>query len=791
MNQKTASDEEFGRVLHDARTKAGFDSRRAFAAKINYNAGYLTKVENGQEPATESVVAKYDEACHLDGELLRLLRKFSRGHLNSLPPLVSLVGREKEQVRITQFFAGLTDPRRMKAPRVLLIYGLPTSGTSALATWAAHTARADYPDGIHYHDLEGYGPPSHQPRDPGEVLGDLLRELDVPSFGESLPERIRHYRTALASGPGRRHRRLIVLDNARDAEQIGPLLPGAAATDTAVIITSYSPMTNLVGVEKERLVVSPLTTTQATGLLRRDLATQDHPVAEQPEVVTQLADLADGSALALRLMAEWVLSTHPEKPTEDLLGEAREFRDVTAGRSCPVRERILWLLDTVSSNAAELFRLLGLWRTGTASLPMAALAALAGREISDTRRLVTELVQANLLTQLPRSRYAMPLLAANAAAVLPRRTDPEITAAATRRIVSWYLHTTGGASAELARWRSHYYTDMPPGVRPHHHRNAHEAIQWLQAERDAIREACRVAQRAGLHTECWQFSLALRGWLEIESDLNLWVETHERGYFSALQSFDRLAVATVQTQQAEGFRRLSRRRTADSSRAYALAKNTAEAAVEQWRETAVWLPGSISAHYIKYYGGVEAVRAVLQRGQAWAWRIVAMLRRDYRLPDEALEAAERALDLLGPNDHQDRALTQGLLADILRGTPGLAELEAAEQLVQEALGHLWHVGGASRLEAWVHSVRAEVHLTWAGEHTDVTHLGVARDALTQSVRAVKRTGDQAAEGLLLARLSEVQMLVDVYGNAAVTGSTPPDIDLPLDVLVNHAPADLV
>ncbi len=101
-----------------------------------------------------------------------------------------------------------------------MVNGAGGLGKTTLAVHAAHQVRAHFPDGQLYVDLLGA---SAQSAAPGEVLARFLRELGVPS--DKLParddERAALYRTTLT---GRRV--LVVLDNAKDAAQVRPLLPG-------------------------------------------------------------------------------------------------------------------------------------------------------------------------------------------------------------------------------------------------------------------------------------------------------------------------------------------------------------------------------------------------------------------------------------------------------------------------------------------------------------------------------------------------------------------------------------
>ena len=102
---------------------------------------------------------------------------------------------------------------------VVAISGQPGIGKTALALRAAHQARDRFPDGQLWVQLAGA---SARPRDPGEVLGELLRAFGVP--GSAVPddhaERASVFRSRVAG-----RRLLVVADDAASAEQVATLLP--------------------------------------------------------------------------------------------------------------------------------------------------------------------------------------------------------------------------------------------------------------------------------------------------------------------------------------------------------------------------------------------------------------------------------------------------------------------------------------------------------------------------------------------------------------------------------------
>lgn len=133
---------------------------------------------------------------------------------------------------------------------VSALAGIGGVGKTTLAVHVAHQARPHFPDGQLYVDLQGAGARAAEPE---TVLGAFLRALGTAdsAIPDSLDERAALYRSTL---DGRRI--LVLLDNAHDAAQIRPLLPGTAGC--AALVTSRVRMVDLAGAHLVDLdVMSP------------------------------------------------------------------------------------------------------------------------------------------------------------------------------------------------------------------------------------------------------------------------------------------------------------------------------------------------------------------------------------------------------------------------------------------------------------------------------------------------------------------------------------------------------
>jgi NB-ARC domain/Bacterial transcriptional activator domain len=201
------------------------------------------------------------------------------------------------------------------------VSGIGGIGKSVLAVHVAHRAAAGFPDGQLYVNLAGA---SADPAVPAEVLSRLLRDLGVPAahVPADADERAARYRSLLA---GRRV--LIVLDDARDAAQVRPLLPGAAGC--AVIVTSRARLADLVGAQ--RIDLDELNRAEARELFTRIVGVGR--VRAEPEAVEQILNSCSGLPLAIRIVAA-KLAARPGWSIASVAGRLAAEHDRLAELKC-------------------------------------------------------------------------------------------------------------------------------------------------------------------------------------------------------------------------------------------------------------------------------------------------------------------------------------------------------------------------------------------------------------------------------------------------------------------------
>jgi DNA-binding SARP family transcriptional activator len=435
-------------------------------------------------------------------------------------------------------------PRRADsaAVTVAVVAGTPGLGKTTLAIHTAHTLRPEFPDGQLYASLLGG---SEEPVPPDEVLARFLRDLGVdgarvPVDGE---ERAAMFRTRLAE-----RQMLTVLDDARDAAQVRPLLPGTGSC--AVIVTSRHRLPDLAG---SRLIdLDVLDDGEAAELFTRIIGPER--AEAEPEAVREVLAACAGLPLAIRIAGarlnarrSWTVATLATR----LADERRRMDEFTAGdlavRACfEVSFGAMHRPERPGAvDPAHAFRLLGVWQGPTIG-PRAA-SALIGEPEWPVTEAVEMLVDAHLLESPAPDVYAFHQLLRVYAAERAQAQEPEhVVDAAVRRVLTWYLRTADAAASVVSPHRNRVPLEPAgPGEQPVTFHAAEQALGWCEQERANIVAATRQAAGRGMHDIAWKLPVAAMVCFDLLGYRTEWITTHRVGLASARELGDRRAEVWV------------------------------------------------------------------------------------------------------------------------------------------------------------------------------------------------------------------------------------------------------
>ncbi|MFD8720198.1 BTAD domain-containing putative transcriptional regulator [Streptomyces sp. NPDC059629] len=565
--------------------------------------------------------------------------------------LAAFVGRETE----------LAEAARLSLSGTVVVSAVAGMAGVGKTTFAVHWARQiapRFPDGQLYLNLRGFDP-TGSPVAPEYALRTLLESLGADTDG--LPQNVdalaAMYRTLLSG-----KRVLLLLDNARDAAQVRPLLPGAPGC--LVIVTSRNRFAGLVAVDGAHpFSLDVLSPSEARALLVRRLGPD--LVAADPEAVEEIIARCARLPLALAITAARV-ATRSVLSLSAVAAELRDsadslgaFRD--GDIAVDVRDVFSWSYHALKADAARLFRLLALHPGPDITLPAAA--SLAGLDTIDTQRALSELLQAHLVDETVPGRYVSHDLLRAYATELTQAVDaPEAVRAARHRIFDHYLHTgrnaltlTGGTGRDLVP-----LTSAAEGVRAEEFDgDTAKANAWFAAEQTVLLATAgqAAADQEDVHT--WQLAWVMAKYLFMRG---LWRE-QEAVQHAAMKAAERLGDPLAQGHAhrglgaaAVGLRNLDEARThieraielfteADDTGARADAYRTLVWVAEQQGD----LEGALVAaeHSLALYRSLQRGPAD-SHGQSWVavglnvvgWSLIMLERYEH-----ALDYCRQALDL--------------------------------------------------------------------------------------------------------------------------------------------------
>lgn len=403
------------------------------------------------------------------------------------------VGRATELADLSQLLAP-----QARSGAVGVVVGLPGVGKTALVTAAGHAAldQGWFRGGHLFLDLRGYNP---TPLSAYDALGQLLRDLGVAADeirGDEMA-RARRFRSELADRP---EPLLIVLDNARRANQVTPLLPGEGPH--RILVTSRNKLPQL---DAKVLTLGVLSLEDSIDLMDRTLRNQDdrdtrfknQPAdANKPTPATEVVRLCGYLPLALRIAAA-LLAFAPAKPLAELAEELKDARlDRLDDEENAVRAAFDLSYRQLAGQEALLFRRLSL--NGSPGISLAAAAAVAGLQQQAARALLDRLAAANLVEQgVDRSRWTMHDLLWEYAALAMSEEPEQSREEARDRLLTHYNWACALAVANTKPSRedssSHATTSHASG----HPDTEQPSPGWLDAERVNLVAAVATAAKHG------------------------------------------------------------------------------------------------------------------------------------------------------------------------------------------------------------------------------------------------------------------------------------------------------
>ncbi|WP_372664906.1 helix-turn-helix domain-containing protein [Amycolatopsis kentuckyensis] len=617
---------------------------------------------------------------------------------------------------------------------VVAIGGMAGVGKTALALEAGHRLAGRFPDGSLHLDLRGH---AADPPDPLDLLDRLIRELgDEPPKPLSLEAASARFRTLLAA-----KRVLLLLDNARDAAHVAPLLPGAGGS--GAIVTSRAALPDLP--QAHQVLLDVLPEEDALRLLAAEIGAER--VAAEPAAARTVARLCGYLPLALHLVGAR-LATRPRWPVAHLahrLDDERRRLDETG-----VRASFALAVDALDETAARAYPLLSLLDVPELSVPVAS--RLLDAPEPETEALLERLTDEHLLTTPAPGWYRLhDLLRLYAREQAP----PDATAAAITRVVelcaamAWRSMALVSAASHRHDWAAGRWAAAGPA-------SADEVFAWLDRHQAHVVTVVRQAAAtpgvppeviAAVGLGLYEYHRARARWRDA-------IQVDEVA-LDLVDGVDPVAAATLRGDlgvaeaelasggEAAGFRRsheLLRRSLADweaigDERQLAGTLNNlcfvyglgddVEAAIG-FGERSLALNRSLGLRHVEtlnlvnlavLYGrqgdrerelayATEAVAVGKEtgdlRGMAYGRMRIGIVHRDLGRFDAAVEELSRSVDLW--REAGVRLYEAMTLAELGRAHAARAERDRAREVLTEALELLGEYGGAERAAA----VRAEL-----------------------------------------------------------------------------------
>lgn len=382
---------------------------------------------------------------------------------------------------------------------VAVVTGSAGIGKSALVVAWAHQVVDRFPDGVLYAGLRGFD--QHLPPfEAADVLTQFLLGLGVPTneVPEHVHERVALYRSLIAS-----RRMLVLLDDARTADQVRPLLPPGARS--MAVVTSRSRL--------DGLAVSHAARLRALGTLDPDDAVKLIEELAGPsnyDLNHALARLCGYLPLALRI-ASARLASGPQWTAKELVDEMSNERTRLAaldvdGSETSVRAALDVSFRGLPTEVADTFRLFGVLTPASAGPYL--VAELIGTSVGEARRRLRTLAGHNLLTETARDVFSphdlVRLYLRDLAESELSREDTDAMLAAS---VRYYQSAADKARRRLLRIVDPLdFTALLDDEHTPMFTGFDHAQSWFEAEWPNLLATLEAAAAAGRHEDVWQLA---------------------------------------------------------------------------------------------------------------------------------------------------------------------------------------------------------------------------------------------------------------------------------------------
>lgn len=562
---------------------------------------------------------------------------------------------------------------------IIVISGPGGIGKSTLAVHVAHQLADEFPSGQLYCDLGGASDPVR----PADVLAYFLRELGVPDT--SLPpteaERSARFRTLLAD-----RRMLILLDDARDAAQVRPLLPGSGGS--AVLVTSRSSLTDLSGARPLDLGV--LAPSEAADLFTSIVGPRAS--GAKPEETGMVLAACGGLPLAIRIAASR-MAARPGWSVRQLgmrlTDERRRLAELKTG-DVAVRASFAVSYTALAPEPAQVFRMLGLTRLPLIRTCMAV--AITGLPSDIVTAALETLVDVHLLQSPAEHHYQMhDLLRIYAAELADNHGDSEERSVVIDRMLDFYT-ASAIAGARLLHPSRRFPASRWSGEPEKTVSTAGQALEWFEEERANLVSVTARAAELGRHDVAALVPAAMWAYFQRKAFHEDWLLTHQIGVASAR----RLGDDAITSWLLNGLGQVHGR-------------------MGHFTEARPWL---LEALWIRQRTGDRS-------GAAAVLNSLGLLHADHGDPEEGLSYLRQAHAIhAGTGDLADLGVALNNIGDVLLR---LKRHEEALETLRQALVFR-RAAGDRYGEGITESTIGEAHWT-AGEYEDaVTHFQLALTA---------------------------------------------------------------